>query len=315
MGPWSIAVAFRPRIAIRKRSGCRSSLRAWQLLRTLNLPASPQGLNSTRRRFRRNSPSTYRQDPPLTRSVGGRGPTVSPAQIESNGRFQILDQLGVGGMGIVYRALDRHRGETVALKTMKRVDPLSLFRFKQEFRSLADLSHPNLINLYELISARGQWFFTMELLTGTDFLTHVRQGLKPAANPTVELATAATETYVLDDNPLPMGSTHWTIFRLRQVFPQLVEGVKALHAAGKLHRDIKPSNVMVTEAGRVVLMDFGLVTDVSPMAFSLEPDRGACRYDRVHISRTVGRPAGHGSERLVQRWSDDLQGSDGPSAV
>jgi tetratricopeptide (TPR) repeat protein len=175
-------------------------------------------------------------------------------------------------MGIVYRAVDHRRGETVALKTMKRVDPLSIFRFKQEFRTLADLSHPNLISLYELVYVRGQWFFTMELLKGSDFIAYLRRERELAEAPTVD-SGMATNSYQLAGDPLPKGPTHWTIFRLRQALPQLVGGVRALHNAGKLHRDIKPSNVMVTEAGRVVLMDFGLVTDVGPMALRLEPDR------------------------------------------
>ena len=233
----------------------------------------------------------------MTVSVSDQLLNVAPVQIESNGRFQILDKLGAGGMGIVYRALDRRRGETVALKTMKQVDPLSLFWFKQEFRSLADLSHPNLINLYELISVRGQWFFTMELLTGTDFLAHVRRGPRPVETPTVGIETATTDSYVLEGDPLPSGSTRGAIFRLRQVFPQLIEGVSALHEAGKLHRDIKPSNVMVTEAGRVVLMDFGLVTDVSPMSISFEPVRaivGTIAY--ISPEQAAGQPATEASD-------------------
>jgi serine/threonine protein kinase len=238
------------------------------------------------------APSTHQHQPPLSLSIGEPVTYVAPAEIESDGRFQILSKLGDGGMGIVYRALDRHRGETVALKTMKKVDPLSLFRFKQEFRSLADLSHPNLISLYELISAHGHWFFTMELLTGTDFLTYVRHDMKRAKSPTVDADQATTDWYEFDGDPLLKGPTRSTLLRLRHVFAQLVAGVKALHEAGKLHRDIKPSNVMVTDAGRLVLMDFGLVTDVNPLALSLEPDRavvGTIAY--ISPEQAAGRPA------------------------
>ena len=77
---------------------------------------------------------------------------------------------------MVYRAFDRERGETIALKTMRQVDPVALYRFKHEFRTLADLTHPNLVSLYELIAVGNLWFFTMELIDGIDFISFVSRG-------------------------------------------------------------------------------------------------------------------------------------------
>ena len=69
-------------------------------------------------------------------------------------RFTLVRRLGAGGMGVVYETYDQKRGELVALKTMRRIDPVALVRFKQEFRSLSDITHPNLVNLYELVRGR-----------------------------------------------------------------------------------------------------------------------------------------------------------------
>ena len=83
-------------------------------------------------------------------------------------------------MGVVFEVEDRVRSSRVALKTLHRLNPTDLYRFKKEFRSLQALAHPNLITLYEFISEQGQWFFTMELVEGKDFLTHVASGDRPA---------------------------------------------------------------------------------------------------------------------------------------
>src|SRR5271166_2795600 len=103
-------------------------------------------------------------------------------------RFVVEGQLGEGGMGVVHRARDTERAEVVALKTMTRLDPGALLRFKREFRALADISHPNVVQLYELFSEGGFWFFTMELVDGSDFLTWIHSSLSvppppPARSP------------------------------------------------------------------------------------------------------------------------------------
>jgi tetratricopeptide (TPR) repeat protein/predicted Ser/Thr protein kinase len=150
-------------------------------------------------------------------------------------RFEIRRQLGAGTYGEVFAAYDKERQETVALKTLNQSDPASLYRFKQEFRAHADLRHPNLVRLYELLGENDRWFFTMELVEGRELVAWAR-GL-PAGEP-----------------------RHAS---LRQVLRQIAEGVRALHLAGKLHRDLKPSNVLVTPEGRVVILDFGLFADLS----------------------------------------------------
>src|SRR5688572_33082032 len=77
-------------------------------------------------------------------------------------------------MGVVYEAVDKDRSARVALKTLRTVDATALLRFKNEFRWLQDLQHPNLVSLGELFAEDGQWFFTMELVDGVDFLAWVR---------------------------------------------------------------------------------------------------------------------------------------------
>jgi energy-coupling factor transporter ATP-binding protein EcfA2 len=152
-------------------------------------------------------------------------------------RFAVLRCLGHGGAGTVYEVLDRARAVRVALKLLHTASPQGLLRFKREFRKLQDLHHPNLILLGELMEEDGQWFFTMELVEGVDFLSYVCSG-------------TAREGCRLDE------------VRLRDALRQLAEGLVFLHAAGYVHRDIKPANVLVTPAGRVVILDFGLVADV-----------------------------------------------------
>ncbi len=166
------------------------------------------------------------------------------------GDYRLLGELGRGGMGVVYEAVHVHRGDRVALKTLPALDGAALHRFKREFRALADVNHPNLVGLHTLEADGGQWFFTMDLVEGTDFLSHVRPG------------------GALDEA------------RLRAALSQLAAAVMALHARRAVHCDLKPSNVMVTRDGRVVVLDFGLVAELGRADETPGPERvvGTPRY-------------------------------------
>src|SRR3954468_1955624 len=187
--------------------------------------------------------------------------------------------MGAGGMGVVYQALDRERNQVVALKTLRDLDAVALVRFKREFRALADISHPNLVSLYELCSVGDRLFFTMELVLGTSFLRSARGGADDEADDATAALSAADDV-APTDAPSPgkrrAGSSSepsravsdavdagtLDVARLRRVLPQLAEGVAAIHDRGLLHRALKPSNVLVTNDSRVKIVDFGLVTEI-----------------------------------------------------
>ena len=182
---------------------------------------------------------------------------------QGNARFQIIRRVGAGGMGVVYEALDTERHMRVALKTLPQLRPNSLYLFKNEFRALAGVSHPNLVTLFELLNEGDDWFFTMQYVEGVNFLSYVTA--KRAAEPAFETATAISmKTATLIAAPPSQPARECDYERLREALSQVVDGLAALHAEGKVHRDIKPSNVLVTPQGRAMILDFGLVQDFAP---------------------------------------------------
>jgi tRNA A-37 threonylcarbamoyl transferase component Bud32/tetratricopeptide (TPR) repeat protein len=163
------------------------------------------------------------------------------------GRFEVRGTLGAGGAGVVYRAFDRQLQREVALKWLRHASGRDLYRFKKEFRALADIVHPNLVALHELHARDGDWYFTMELVEGVSFIDWVRpSGEVGPGRPRGDIAAAPVDHA-----------------RLHGALVQLVDALVALHRAGKLHRDLKPSNVLVTRAGRLTWLDFGLVAGVA----------------------------------------------------
>lgn len=144
-------------------------------------------------------------------------------------RFAILRRLGAGATGVVYEAFDQEREIPVALKAPREPEALDLRAFRREFRTLAGLSHPNLVGLFEVMSHGPEWFFTMERVEGPTFLDDLCPGRRPSRD----------------------------FQRVRALVRQLALGLGALHQAGVLHGDLKPGHARVDPDGRLVLLDYG----------------------------------------------------------
>lgn len=147
------------------------------------------------------------------------------------GRYEILRILGQGGMGAVYQARDRELDRLIALKVIRpelATDPGILQRFKQELILARNITHKNVVRIYDLGEADGVRFITMEYVDGDDLRTLLRQQGKLSAA-----------------EAIPM-------------IEQVCRALDAAHAEGVIHRDLKPQNIMRDKQGRIVVMDFGL---------------------------------------------------------
>lgn len=146
------------------------------------------------------------------------------------GSYRLLESLGAGGMGEVYRAADSRLNRQVALKILSPEHarrPHSLERFRREARAVAALNHPNIVTIHSVEEEQGVHFLTMELVQGT------------------------TLNSLISPEGLPLS-------RLLEIAVPLAEALEAAHERGIVHRDLKPANIMVSDAGRVKILDFGI---------------------------------------------------------
>ena len=148
------------------------------------------------------------------------------------GRYDILELLGSGGMGVVYRAFDREVGEAVAIKALRpdlgAIDATLLERFKQELRLARRITHRNVVRTYDLGEVDGTYYITMELVRGTTVATLIREAGR--------LDVPATLT----------------------IGKQVCRALEVAHDEGVIHRDVKPQNLLVDHSGFLKVMDFGI---------------------------------------------------------
>jgi serine/threonine-protein kinase len=148
------------------------------------------------------------------------------------GRYDLLERIGRGAMGTVYRARDTETGREVALKRMSTElsgDPELIERFRREAMAAADLDHPNITDVYDFGENDGRLYMAMELLKGNDLKDLIEQGR--------------------------VGDLPWKLY----VMERVASGIAFVHARHLVHRDLKPANIHVQPDGAPKIMDFGLV--------------------------------------------------------
>ena len=176
----------------------------------------------------------FRRTPaPPSNRISGTHDSAAVLQIGDllGGRYEILQLLGEGGMGAVYKATDRALDRFVALKVIRpelASNPSILARFKQELLLAHQVTHRNVIRIYDLGEAEGVKFITMEFIEGRDLRSIIREKNKFAPEEAVE------------------------------VIQQVCQALDAAHSVGVIHRDLKPQNIMQDGTGRMLVMDFGL---------------------------------------------------------
>ena len=163
------------------------------------------------------------------RGVDGKKTEAVPIPAEL-GDYELLAELGRGGMGVVYRARQKSLNREVALKVVLRGNlaaPGELSRFRQEAQAAAQLSHPNIVPVYEVGDFDGRPYFSMKLINGQTLAQRLVHG------------------------PLPQREA-------AELAMQMASAIQAAHSQGVLHRDLKPSNILIDEQGVAHLTDFGL---------------------------------------------------------
>ena len=181
------------------------------------------------------APLHHTQDIPATATLTIPREELSPGFLFA-GRYQIIEALGKGGMGKVYRALDNELKEEVALKLIKpeiATDRKTVERFKNELRLARRIVHKNVARMYELMEDKGTRFITMEYISGEDLKSLMKRSKQLSTQTAVSLAL------------------------------QVCEGLAEAHRLGVVHRDLKPQNIMIDKAGNPRIMDFGIARMMS----------------------------------------------------